>query len=223
MATVPGTLAPDTVSLRVKVSSVPAGAELIVAGVIARQKVAVTAEPLTTLLLLLLLVATVVALLRGLAVSTVGLAAVPPGAPNEPGTTVTPAGAVTIPSVLAFVPPPPHAASDALSSNAVNQDGVNSFSNLFILMPLHLNRTVIATDACRSADMRLSSWRRWRSVRRRTQRKIIGEHGIRQEKPQGLDTLVNSCVNSATGCPHPTRKVRCHRSTSTKRGWSGRR
>src|SRR5450830_1340841 len=119
MATVPGTLVPLTVVLSVKVSSVPAGAELIVAGFIGCVKVAVTNVPVTTLPVPLVLVGTLVALLLGFEEPTVGLVAEAPGVPTAPGITVALALALVLPS-----PPPPHPISKADNSIVINQPQV---------------------------------------------------------------------------------------------------
>jgi hypothetical protein len=105
MATVPGTLMPLE-SLSVNVSSVPAWAELIEVGSIGSEKVALTAEPDTTLSPLLVLVGTFVAPSLGLAKLTMELAA---GAGDG----------------LALPPPslPPHPAAIALNSMAISKGG----------------------------------------------------------------------------------------------------
>jgi hypothetical protein len=116
MATVPGTLDPLAVAFSVNVVSVPAGAELIVAGFIGCVKVAVTNVPVTTLPVPLVLVGTLVALLLGFEEATVGSVAEAPGVPTAPGITVALA-----PEPVPSPPPPPHPLSKADSSIAINQ------------------------------------------------------------------------------------------------------
>src|SRR5450830_535847 len=137
MATVPGTLVPLTVVLSVNVDSVPAGAELIVAGFIGCVKVAVTNVPVTTLPMPLVLVGTLVASLLGFEEATVGSVAEAHGVPTVPGITV----ALTLASPLP-PPPPPHPISKADSSIAINQPQV--VAELFIA-ELCLNSLILVS------------------------------------------------------------------------------
>lgn len=134
MATVPGTF--PVFSLSVKVRSVPAGDESIVAGSIGWLKVATTSVPVTTLLLLLVLVGTFVAPLPGLSDTTVGLPVDVVRLPEESATTVLFAAWLSVELPPA---PPPHPANEAASSDAtIHASGLDKFSNPFIFFFLYV-------------------------------------------------------------------------------------
>jgi hypothetical protein len=141
IATVPATITLPVVVFNVKVESVPAGDELIVAGSMAASNVACTSVPVTTFatpLQLLVLVGTPVARLRGLAIIIVGLVAFAPAVPATPGRTVVSTEAAGAAVVLLLLLPQPTA--EASSSEAIiHFIGFIILLKFFMLFSLNLN------------------------------------------------------------------------------------